>query len=198
MHGICLALVLGQFGGLGVRGTRDTEVPLRLTLTSDHPGVQLFQVLSSSVAAVTTGQGTYAVGFSTFRRVCQVPCGKVIEGTGTDFFFGGDGVTPSPLFTLLDRSGDLTIHVAAGSSALRVLGFVSTVLGISVFLPSVLLYALLPASSSLSGMALAGTVGGALFTAVGIPLIAFSGTSFEILPAKPLAVPAKPDEMVWR
>jgi hypothetical protein len=198
MNGVCLALVLGQLGGLGVRGAKDTEAQLRLTLTSDDKGVQLFQVLSSSVGAVTTGQGTYAVGFSTFRRVCQVPCGKFIEGTGSDFFFGGDGVTPSSLFTLLDRSGDLTIQVDAGSSALRVLGFVSTVLGISVFVPSVLLYALLPTSSSLSGMALGGTVGGALLTGVGIPLIAFSGTSFEILPAKPLAVPAKPDEMVWR
>jgi hypothetical protein len=119
----------------------------------------------------------------------------VIAEPRSDFFVAGNGITPSSRFSLLGRGEDITLRVKPGSTAVRGLGWTSTILGLSAltvvgafFLVESSLGEAMPANEAPARLALLG--GGAALLGGGLTLLAFSGTDVEVLPTpKPAATP---------
>lgn len=98
---------------LHIEPTRDTRV-------------DLFEITAEVVAS---GYNTTVRGIA-YRPVCTSPCDDIIDGArGQSFFFGGDGVTTSPRFTLSGYSGDVVASVKPGRRGLRVGGLLAASFG---------------------------------------------------------------------
>ncbi|EYF00651.1 hypothetical protein [Chondromyces apiculatus] len=167
---------------------------VRLHVDADNPGVDLFQVTASGVVV---GANVSAL-ISVSRKVCTAPCDRVIDGSdGGDFFFGGNGVTPSRSFRLDDRSGDVTAHTEARSSGARKAGMWLTIIGGGLVVTGASLLigeALTSSASSLddapSSASPFGPLGGAALglggaaMIPGIILLATSGTKLTLGPVR--------------
>lgn len=189
-------------GGLGLNGGKP---PVLVLIETDDPQVKLFRHLGTQVGTVWTGQGTGTVVVNHFSAECQAPCGELVARPGDQFFVGGDGVTTSSAFSLLDHGNSVTLKVQAGRAWMRWLGATSLIMGVTVLLTSAILYGVsalsggnagapnpygsATSSGTLATIGLGGLIGGGLLTIAGIPLFTFGGTKVEFLPgpAAPVA-----------
>src|SRR5262249_39222718 len=63
--------------------------------------------------------------------VCRTPCDAVVDGrAGRAFYFAGDEVPESSRFLLTEKSGDVTVKVSTGNTALEPAGNVFVTLGV--------------------------------------------------------------------
>ena len=100
--------------------------------------VDLFEITAEIVAH---GANTTVRGIA-YRPVCKSPCDAVIDaGNGQSFFFGGDGVTTSRRFTLLDQGNDVVAHVKPGRRGLRFGGLAMLSIGAAGILTGGVLFA---------------------------------------------------------
>jgi hypothetical protein len=117
------------------------------------------------------------------RAICFAPCDQgVPRGTGTQFFLGGDGITPSSRFVLDPLAPSVTIKVSPGSQRRTTLATALLLTGgASLFTGAVTL------PTGVVGQnhdALAAGVGllivGSLLVGAGVPLIITGKTRYSI------------------
>ncbi|AUX38764.1 uncharacterized protein SOCE26_001420 [Sorangium cellulosum] len=155
----------------------------RVHIATDDPAVSLHQV-TMTIGVVGAGGSAYGV---VSRPICQAPCDRVVDGTaGQQFFFAGEGITPSSPFRLSDKAGDVSIAVDAGSAGKRFGGIMLSSVGAAGVVGGgmlLLLDGLGPKGSqessflpTLGGVALGA---GAVMLVPGIILWATSGTDYS-------------------
>lgn len=132
--------------------------------------VTLYEVEGEFVGA---GSG-FSISGITYRAVCSGTCDRVVDGAqGSGFFVGGEGLTASRRFSLVDDDGNLTLDVRPGRRAMRYTGLVLAIMGASI-LPSGILMAVAASSApTFPGLRSAGigmAVGGGVMLGAGIPL----------------------------
>ncbi|HEY1954300.1 MAG TPA: hypothetical protein VGH28_01780 [Polyangiaceae bacterium] len=154
-------------------------------IDADEPGVTLLRVTGLGMVQATSSYGTTFGAFMSYAPICVAPCEANLETSGM-YRVAGDGVTPTGTFSLPPPSanGAMRLHVHAGSLGARVGGLWLTVGGITIALAGGVLAgtaaALQSSQADLSGLLIGGLVTagiGVVMTAIGIPLIAQSGTS---------------------
>ena len=198
-------LELLRTAGQGWGGIEGRAEQVRLHIETESSEVELFRITGEGVGTVATSRGAAAVGIVEYARECFAPCDTLIPMPRSDFFIAGSGIPASQRFSLLGRGEDITLRVKPGNSALRFLGWTSTVLGASALAVGAVALLIEGMGSggvpSLGSPSLAGdkllpwaTIGGgAALLGAGIPLIAFSGTHVEFLPGKPAALTGRED-----
>jgi hypothetical protein len=188
---LLIALSLATTTTLAQHPSQANEV--RLHIETDSPKVELYRVTSDGVGTVSTPTRSARVGIVHFQRECFAPCDMTLLEPRSDFFVAGKGISPSERFSLLGLGEDVTLRVNPGSSAMRGIGWTSTVLGITALSVAAALIlvdgvdslgkpTLGGATSSGTTWKLVGLGGGVALLGGGLTLIAFSGTDVELLP----------------
>lgn len=106
--------------------TPPAEGVVRMHIDVDDPKVQLHR--HEGTAAHWVPNRVVVTEVSTL--ICRAPCDQLVDGSkGEEFFFTGNGITPSSRFQLFDKRGDVSAEVKPGSSAGRIVGFVGAAAG---------------------------------------------------------------------
>lgn len=170
-------------------------------LESENQETTLFRHLGTSYGSV----GGQSAIITTISKECAAPCQQKVENPKSDFFISGKGISISDTFSLLSWPQGVKLKVKPGSSAMRYLGWLLTVLSVSALaggIPLAIIAGNQPApypgvqnpygsgGNAMRDVGLGLIIGGGAALAGGIPLIAFSGTKVEFFPLP--AAPAGP------
>lgn len=188
MAHVLLAMALAQLATPGVPDGVN-EPPLRLSVLTTTPSVEVFQVVSDAVGRVgdLPPSGMLVFEGMTLRSVCKAPCGALVDGPRAEFFIAGEDVVPSDPFTLMGSTGELTLKVSAGSRTWRRAGKLMAGVGFVALAGSlVATVAARPESRTVRGMLEAGMVLGPVLGLAGLVLVTLNGTSVEFLPSRPV------------
>lgn len=160
---------------------------VRLHVVSDKP-VEVWQQFGGSVGYMSTG-GALVVTHN--RALCTSPCDEELPAGG-GYFFMGEGMPASGMFSLAGRSGDVTAYVDPGSSGMRGGGWALISVGAAGLAVGAVFTAMgymdvggdsLFESGQVAGPAMLG--GGAAVLAGGIALMVLSRTTFELEDSAP-------------
>jgi hypothetical protein len=162
-------------------------------LESENKEVVLYRHVGTAYGSV----GGQSAVITTISKECVAPCEQYIEQPKSDFFISGAGITLSDTFSLLSYPQGVKLKVKAGSSVMRYLGWMLSVLSVSALAVGIPL-AIVSANkvdphpgvqnpygggqNVMRDASLGLIIGGAAALAGGIPLIAFSGTKVEFFP----------------
>lgn len=91
-----------------------------VTIKSDNDEVALNQVTGESVASAYGRGGSVTASSMSYHMVCRAPCNQPVPAD-YKYFIDGDGMPSSRKF-LLPTSGDVTVHVNTGNTAVWVTG----------------------------------------------------------------------------
>jgi len=179
-----------------VVGTRAVLVHLDV----DNTNVRLMRVAGIGFGTA----GNISVSVASTMNVCAAPCDRWVEKGSDMFYVGGDGVTPSPTFSLVDHQPSVSMKVKAGGAGQRIAGYMLIYVGATGLASGAMLGILsLAIGSSVGSPTFTDTLGtiglvsaivGAVLLAIGIPTFITAATdlSFEKLgkPGDPSKLPA--------
>ncbi|TSC31246.1 hypothetical protein [Corallococcus sp. Z5C101001] len=188
---LILALSLATTAPLASAPSSRNDAEVQVNIQSDSPDVSLFRVVSEGVGSIASSRGMATIGIVNYARECQAPCNMRILEPRSEFFIGGNGITPSSRFSLLDQGRNVSLHVRPGSSGLRATGWYSIVVGASAALAGGLLLGLSGSMQTeatgstddpfMRKLSIGSLIGGGALLAIGIPLFAFNGTDVKVV-----------------
>lgn len=188
---LILALSLATTTPLASAPFSRGDAEVQVNIQSDSPEVSLFRVISEGVGSIASSRGMATIGIVNYARECQAPCNMRILEPRSEFFIGGNGITPSSRFSLLDQGRDVSLHVRPGSAGLRATGWYSIVVGASAAVVGGLILGLSSNSPTevtygtesqfMRKLSIGSLIGGGALLAIGIPLFAFNGTDVKVV-----------------
>lgn len=178
-----------------VSEARAEDAGARVHMEATRENATLLRLAAAGVGYGSVGGRAAAVSFEQYEPICTAPCDAALDPKAT-YVVAGDGVTPSDKFRLPRAARDVRLDVKAGSAAARSWGWTSAITGLTgVILGGTFLVldASNPKSNSAtdSGSNVLKTVGyvglgaGVPLLALGIVLVATSGTSVDVRESSP-------------
>lgn len=200
---IVLKLATGEVRVIPWNDIAHTEEPAsqipkqRVDVQSDHAGTQLQRITGQASGVGYAGGRSVYVAFESWENICVAPCSANVDPNGT-YRVDAPGMTPSKNFQLpAPTQQPLKLKIQGGSAAMRIGGAYSLTFGITgllmgaIFLPigfaaeDKLSTSSLPQTFQTIGLVSLGV--GAGLTALGIYLVAMSGTDVKTDAGRELA-----------
>jgi hypothetical protein len=172
-----------------VKRRGSSRAPIELEPIVDAPPPELEPTVGAPRVHVETPNGKTVLLYRSFgsssnsntvfgKFECKNPCDKVVDGReGSFFFFGGEKLSPSRSFTLIDKQGDVNVLVKPGRRGAYVTGFLLLTLSASFVLGGAIMAAVGHTVHSKTQYVGYGLLGGGLaMIAAGIPLLVLGRT----------------------